>query len=206
MRKSIFSILAMLCCGMVAFGLTSCLGDDDDDYQLPTAAERAAAIQPLLGYHDGKMIYSAPSTNSSTDRTDTLSISWNIKTDSTMTIYNFPLRVMAPYLSSEEMQKAILEADPVVDLNCSILVVKTSPVVWYINPSPAITTLSYSGASHELKFGFYGNTGYSFGQYATSTTTGKSLLSLQIICGGLYVDGLEMTSFSTDLPFVFYAN
>lgn len=201
MKKHLFSLFALLCCGFVAFGLTSCLDDSNDDNGL-TAEQIYSARQAIRGAHSGKLLY-PNSSNSTAVKTDTLDASWSITTDSLMTIGNFPVSSLANFVSNNNMAEALKTA-PNQTLSCYYGIINVNPITWLINPMTLKLMLNYSGSAHEVQVVFYANNTYSWGSYNPSLTSRK--MQMQIVVAGVYADGMQSNLMSNSIPYVYYAN
>lgn len=190
----------MLLCGLSALVLTSCLNDDDNTGLTPE--EVRTAYQLVKGSHSGKVIFSAANPNNTKDTTDTLAVTWNVLTDSTMVIHNLPISKIAANVTDADLKSAIA-ALPDQDVDCFIGFTVVSPVTFLINPSLVeYPALSYGGARHKVQIGFYINNTNSFGMY--NATSGNMIM--QVAVGGFYVDGkLDHSLLSGPFGFVFEA-
>ena len=107
----------MLLCGLSALVLTSCLNDDDNTGLTPE--EVRTAYQLVKGSHSGKVIFSAANPHNTKDTTDTLAVTWNVLTDSTMVIHNLPISKIAANVTDADLKSAIA-ALPDQDVDCFI--------------------------------------------------------------------------------------
>lgn len=191
-----FKLLSLLACAFAALSFTSCLSDDDGSSNSGLTAEQVQlCYQATKGSYYGKMVYKKDPAQSSVSNNDTVSVSWSILTDSTMTIHEVPSKAIASAISNKELQEAIAE-QPDKDINCAIAYyslsngtgasASTQYVTWLVNPL-AVTydNVSYGGATHKVQIVFYINNTYSFGTCNTSTRKSQ----MQVIMGGVYVDG-----------------
>lgn len=191
---TIASLLAATC-------LTSCLKDNDNNTnnQLsPTEKEYCATI--VKGSYTGKLIYQAKNIKDVNDVTDTLSVSWSITNDSTLTIHNFPTNLLAENISDAALKSALAEA-PAQDIQCRIGFVTASPIQWLINPIAPAYNVQFEGAEHQIHVAFYANSTNSFGRYDTSS---KQLI-MQIVEGAIFMDKKETAYLTTATPFAFEA-
>lgn len=176
-------LFSILLCGLTTLVFTSCLNDDDNSGLTPE--EVRIAYQMVKGTHSGNVIFVATNPDNTNDKTDTLAVTWEVLTDSTMIIHDLPISKIAANVTDTDLKNAIA-ALPDHDLNCYIGFTQSSPVVFLINPSlieyPA---LSYGGATHKVQIGFYINNTSSFGMY--NATSGAMLM--QVAVGGFYIDG-----------------
>ena len=125
--------LVTLACCVAAMGLTSCMNDNDDSGRELSKEELAYCLNTVKGTYQGDLIYIAKNVKDISDNTDTLKISWNITNDSTMTIKNFPTRLLAENISDDKLKAALAEA-PNQDIDCIIGFINASPVQYLINP------------------------------------------------------------------------
>lgn len=161
--------------------LTSC-DDDDDNNRGLTPQEVQTAFSTVRGAYNGKAIYSATNPNDPKDVTDTVTVSWEIDTDSMMTIHNFPVSAIGNSVADTVASKALLAAGS-RDLQCYIGFINLSPITFLVNPIAPEFTLTYGGASHKIQIPFYVNNYYSYGQYSS----GKMVM--QVVAAAIYVDG-----------------
>ena len=196
--RSLFTIL--FCC-VAAVCVTSCINNDDDDNssQALTKAEIAQCYMTVGGNYTGDLLYLTTSADDMTEDVDTLVGKWNIPTDSTLIITDFPSKVLAEYVSYPGLKEALAEAPDQV-IKCRIQFVEKSPVQFLVNPYVLEYTLHYGDGDHQVRVAFYINNIYSFG---TFDATSRELM-LKIIPGALYVDGKE-TSYFTPSQIVFVA-
>jgi len=195
-QKQFITLLLMLCMAMVSF--TSC-NDDDDNNKALTAEEVQACFNTVKGSYNGKLVYKNASTTNSSDVTDTLDCSWSITTDSTLTINNFPVKLLANNVTDSTLKAAIQQL-PAQSITCGTYYVNTNPVEFLVNPYTLTYNLNYGGEAHKVQIAFYiGNT-FSFGAY----TPANSTLTMQIIEGGIYIDGTLTKYLSHATWFDFY--
>ena len=192
-------LVTMACC-VAAMGLTSCMNDSDDSGRELSKEELAYCLNTVKGTYQGDLIYIAKNVKDISDKTDTLKISWNIVNDSTMTIKNFPTRLLTDNISDEKLKAALAEA-PNQDIECRIGFINSSPVQYLINPKAPSYNINHDGAEHKIQVAFYANSTNSFG----SLNQTKKVLYMQIVEGAIYMDG-KQTAYLTDaIPFAFEA-
>ena len=191
--------LTAACC-VAAMGLTSCLNDSDNTTKDMTPAEIAYCLNTVKGTYSGNLIYLAKNVKDVKDTTDTLKISWTITNDSTMTIKNFPARLLADNITDEKLKAALAE-QPDQDIECRIGFINTEPVQYLINPTSPSYTVNFEGADHKIVPAFYVNSTTSFGSYNTS----KKELYMQIVEGAIFMDGKQTSYLNTANPFAFEA-
>ena len=100
--------LALLCIGMAATSLTSCLSNDDNGngYTPPTTLQKDMAIAATAGTYDGKIAY-MPSRSALA--ADTAKVSYSVS-DSTLVMGNFPLKVFNSYVTDENVRTLLTNA------------------------------------------------------------------------------------------------
>lgn len=189
-------LLSVLLACVAALSLTSCNGDDNS-YTPLSKDDKAKCYNAVRGDYKGKLVYATGETKNGKTVTDTLDMAWSIPTDSTLVIRSFPSRLLAVSVTNNEVKQALSEA-AAQDLTCRIGFVQTDPVAFLANPVTPSFELTYGGKSHKVQTPFYTNLTQSSGIYTAKTNT----LTLQIIEGGLYIDGKQ----SSDMPkgMVFY--
>lgn len=195
-------LFSVACC-MAAMCLTSCLSDNDSDYKALTPAEVNLCLNAVRGAHTGKVIYAAP-TVKDVNNTDSLDITWSITTDSTMTIHDFPAKLLTQNIDSingKELREAIANLGE-VDIDCRIGFTNLTPVQWLINPKAVTLDFKDKSGDHKVAVAFYANINYSSG-YFNST---KGEMAMEIIEGLIYMDGKSTSYLKKDTPFLFVRN
>ena len=189
-------IMAVSCCFSV-FCLVSCnLNDDDNSNTGLSQGEIQTAFNTVKNIHLGKLIY----TPTGSSKNDTISITWDINTDSTMTIHNFPVSSLADNIGSDYSDiKTALEKEGTIDLHCNISFYNLNPVAFYINPIYPSFDLSYGGAVHKIQIIFH-HLWNSFGVYSNSN---NGILQMQLIETGFYVDQKRYHELSSYMGFWF---
>ena len=168
-----------------------------------TEAEIQQCFLATRGLYNGKVVFLAENKANVNDKKDTLNVNWEITTDSTMTIYNFPVKALAEKIThNNELKEAVSKLSPRT-LNCVIQYVYVTPLQFLIGPANLDYELEYGGTTHKVQFRFFWNN-YSFGQYVSSA---KHPMEMQIWAAALYVDG-NQTSYgitpSSPVRFLFY--
>ena len=201
MKKLTF--IAFIGCIMAALSFTSCNSDSDNSYKGLTEAEIQQCFLATRGLYNGKVVFLAENKANVNDKMDTLNVNWEITTDSTMTISNFPVKALAEKIThNNELKEAVSKLSPRT-LNCVIQYVYVTPLQFLIGPENLDYELEYGGTTHKVQFRFFWNN-YSFGQYVSSA---KHPMEMQIWAAALYVDG-NQTSYgitpSSPVQFLFY--
>ncbi len=184
----------MLCC-MAAMFLTSC-NTDDNGYTL-TKEEIAACLNAVRGNYAGKLIYPSQNPNNSNDKTDSLDIQWSADIDTTVTVKQFPVSLLAKFVEDNALKTALESAED-KDIKCNIYFTRVSPVIFFANPTPLLVSLNYGGAAHQVQILFYMNSAYSFGSYDSS----KKEFQLQLLLGNISVDKGQTNYLKDPTPFL----
>lgn len=157
MDKMKHTILALLCLCLAASSLTSCLNSDGDNatYTPPTKEQRLNAMYETLGSYTGKVYY-MPSMNA--EKADSVDVNWMVR-DSTLTISNFPLKIMAGYITDADAQKVLQNAPGVpVEYNLSLYDLTSGAASagtyyqFYFLPKTAETNTSSTEFKHYTSF------------------------------------------------------
>jgi len=193
--KNLKFLSVMFCC-IAAMSFASC--SNDDDQQSLTKDEKAQCFQAVKGSYTGKMIYASANAKNSKDITDTVDISWNIATDSTMTIAKFPSKLLAANVTDASLKAALEKAEDQT-VTCRIGFIQKSPIAFLINPVSLSYPLNYGSKDHKVQVAFYVNNTNSIGMYNATS----KLLQMQVIEGGIYEDGKLTTYLKTGVSFFF---
>lgn len=169
----------MACCA-AALGVVSC---DDDAPEGLSEKEKTAAFNSVKGNYDGRLIYSAINPKDKKDTADTLSVSWTIDGVSTMTIKNFPVKLLAMGVNDTTLRRT-LSSLPAQGIKCAIAFTRLSPVAFAIAPQAVTTNVAYNGSQRKVQIAFYEG-GNSF----AIVNAKRKLLQMQIIEGGIFLDG-----------------
>ena len=187
---------------LAALSLTSC--NDDDNSRGLTPEEVKTAFLTVKGSYDGDLIYEKKvegTVKPGKPTLDTLKVSWQIDTDSTMLIKSFPSKLLATYITDNALSTALAE-QPNSDIKCYIGFYNLSPVAFIINPVAPAFNVNYGGKDHKVQVAFNVNSVYSFGAYNST----KKQLQMQIVETAIYVDGkYEKTMLNSAVPFVLSA-
>lgn len=186
---------------MAAMSFTSCNSDTDNSYQGLTEAEIQQCFLATRGLYNGKVVFLAENKANVNDKHDTLSVNWEITTDSTMTIYNFPVKALSEKIKyNDELKAAIAKLNPRT-LKCAIQYASITPIQFLIGPENLDYDLEYGGETHKVQFRFWW--GYpSFGAYQS---TASQPMQMSIWVYALYVDGNETSyGITKDIPAQFF--
>lgn len=198
MKKIKFLTLLVFC--SLSIVLTSCLGDDNNDNRL-SDAQIAQCINNIKGDYDGYLIYQSQNPNVTTDKTDSIDISWRIhRTDTAviLSVYDFPPTLIANSLADGDVKSA-LKSSQATTVNSVIAFFQDTPSIGFlIYPMPAKFNITYGGSTHELSAYFYSNQ-YSFGYHSSA----NKQMRMQIVLGGVYLDGnLDKNLVQSEIPFI----
>ena len=197
MKKSTKKICSvLLLAGAMLMSFTSCLNSDDTPPF--TAADAHMAFLAVQGTHTGKLIFQ--STENGVNVNDTVAISWNIQSDSVMTINNFPFQSVAASVQDSDIRNAMLAAAP-QNVKCNIGFYSKSPVAFLINPLMASFSATINGTTKQIQLAFYQNINQSMGLYDTS-----GRFAMQIVAAAVLVNGTEQQLFSQGVPLFFLKN
>lgn len=198
MRKIKFIPFLLCCLAAVSF-FASC--NDDDDSGL-SYQQKEEAIQSVFGGYTGSLLYAVNTTTASGNDTtvvDTVSASWSVVSDSVLTIHNFPVSILGNE-SEDSSFRAAMKSLPAQDIRCTIYdVVNNSPVTFILAPETVSFELTYGGGTHTVQIPFYCNY-YSYAQMvsiSSSSSTTRTAMMIQIVQGGIYVDGENTNWIST---------
>ena len=196
------SIISVFVCCLAALCLTSC--NNDDSPRGLTPEEVKTAFLTVKGSYEGDLIYEKKSDKAvkpGKADLDTLKTSWQIDTDSTLTIKAFPTKLLAARITDKALSEA-LTAQADVDLKCYIGFYSLTPVSFIINPIAPSYNVKYDGKDHKIQIAFNVNSPYSFGAYNST----KKQLQMQIVEAAIYVDGkYDKKLLENGVPFVLSA-
>ena len=188
-------LLPILCGCVAAVSFTSC--NPEEEAKNLTPEQKKTAFMAVKGSYSGDFIYLDPKSANKPDKTDTVSVNWEIDTDSTLTIKNFPAAPLAAHITDAKLAEA-MAAQPAQPLKCRIGFYSVTPVGFLINPISAEYQVTYNGGSHKVQVGFYVNNPYSYGAYNSMSKQMK----MQIVVGGIFLDGkFQKTLLKKAVPF-----
>ena len=101
-----FKLLSALAICLMALAFTSCNTSDDNGVKLPTTQEAYAMMSQFSGTHQCGILFPEDNSNNITKDSITTSIRINAM-DSTYTISNFPVSLLAKYVKDDALAKAI---------------------------------------------------------------------------------------------------
>ena len=184
------------CLAVIGLTFTACSPGDDNGNRL-TPEQQQQAYQQVKGTYAGKVYYQRWSTKDNKYVSDSTDVNWEILTDSTLTIKDFPMSLFADYVNDNTLKEALKTA-PKQDINCFTGYYNLAPVGFLLNPKAAAFELNYGGGSHKITIAFFGNSNYSFG-----FSKAKSVVNMQIIAGSLQVDAMSTSYLKNNVGFVF---
>lgn len=181
----------------VAGAMTSCVGDDTQDYMIP-AETYQQYLRQMSGTYSGHVRFFRPtSANSSTyQRYDSINTSWKVGTDSIVVVNNFPVAKLdsAIVISSTDdsetattllaLRNALSQVSP-TELHSIYFIpntnfVSTTAIQFYVNPYALEVPVTYNGETHKIYFIFQSN--YYGGVYYTTAKTFEYAMQLYCIC------------------------
>lgn len=180
MNKMKFLSVVAVCLTAMAF--VAC--NSDDELPTLTKEEVAQRFQIIKGNYDGEMVYALSGEGTSNFVTDTLDVKWEIATDSSFVVKNFPTKALTVNITDKDLKQALTEVAP-RDLNCRYFFTATNSIQFFVNPFSLEYDLTYGEKSHKVKATFYVNNYSSYGAWSTT----KSALYMQIVMAGIFVDG-----------------
>ncbi|SES87008.1 DUF4840 domain-containing protein [Prevotella sp. kh1p2] len=198
MKRLKFITAAMACVAVLGFTFASC--DDDDEVHQLTQQEKETAFNAVKGDYNGKLTVPQKEGTPGTGQPQTRDISWSITAQDAMTIHQFPMDLLAEYVTNDKVKQALAAAAP-QDIKCSIGFYSVSPAGFLINPTPPQLELTLDGTPHKVQVAFFINSNYSFGHLIN----GDKTLQMQIVEADIYVDGQPMSYLQNGVPFVMTA-
>lgn len=178
-----FITMAMCCVAAMVF--TSCNSDDDGPSQL-SKQEFQQVENMVKGNYEGQLYWPVKNDTTGQAKADSTAISWEVGTDSVLTIHDFPTKLLGNYVTDSVVKKAIQRQEP-ADLTCRIVYTQVDQPSFTISPLTPQFSATYGGASHELAFPFWAGGYYSYGGYTASNRT----MSFVITEAAVYIDGKD---------------
>ncbi len=192
-KLKLFSIL--VCC-LAALSFMSCNSSNTPSWTPLTSAQKASCFTQVTGSHTGKMIYVSDEHKTSTsDVSDTTSVNWNIGsgvgTDTTLTVTNFPIKVLAKYIPEEKVSKALASYEIPTSFKSAIYFHQITPTpAFLIKPEVVKCNVNYDGADHVISLYFYQSSVYSITSYGFYNSAQKAL-NMNILFGGYKIDAKD---------------
>lgn len=196
MRLTKFIPVALCCVAALAF--TSC--NDDDDWGKLSPEQTGQALTAMRGNYSGKLIYQRPKDSSkqamadySTWVNDSIDSQWSVAADTTLTVPQFPVNIIANYVNgNDSLQAALAEATP-ADIVCGLDFYRLEPIIFNQNAKPLELNLNYGGSAHKVRIYFYTNNGWSYSYYSCGEYNQQTKrFIMQLALGGIFVDGKDV--------------
>lgn len=174
----------------------------DDNTNVITPEQKALALQTIKGSYTGNLIYEDVTHGTTTDPNDSVSVTCQITTDSTLVIRSVPATIISDRITDKDIAAAIA-TEPAQDLQTIYGLYGVNPIMFLVNPSALTYNVSYAGGAHKVQVAFYVNSAYSFGQFSSTS----NMMKIQIVVGAIYIDGKHQDGLiSREIPMVVIAN
>ena len=198
-----------------AFSFTSC-NTDTEDYTIDQATQRQYMTM-MSGAYSGKMrMFYTDYANQRYVKYDSLSTSWTVRNDSTLTLHRFPVQkrdsailVPASETSAEaqtlrQLQTAISNINAPAELKCFYYIpasslVNSQTMSFFVNPVYFKQTLNYGGADHDVYFVFMVN------NYGGTYTIASQTFEFNMYLQSLSIDR-EPKDYSNSVPARYFRN
>lgn len=207
MKKiTLFSVLAVL---FAALSFTSCNSDSDSSYQLPTKEEAYAMMNKIGGYSTHRCGILFPGDKDNNIEKDSVEAIVSINpTDSSYTIQNFPVKLLAKYLKDNNTEaqkyKTLLEAMPNQTLKGKLYCISTTAPLFYTMTQNINIT---NEQNEQIQFAFY--SGYT--DYALAGISQDNKSFLLYLTPGAILQGKDVKNdifksqhSSYNVPYVIY--
>ena len=183
----------MLACLMAAT-MTSCLGSDDDDNAKKTLSksEIHQCYLQMSGDHSGKMYFTKSTLEY--NKLDSVDVTWTVKSDSTMTVHNVPVKALTSMLTKDDL-KEVLNAKEDIDIELFYAIDNASPIEFMILPVSTKIPIFYAEQTRDANFTWIINS-YSWGQLSA----GK--MRMQLVLYSVTLDSSSASFLSGQSPIV----
>lgn len=190
-------LLLLVGCFVISGAMTSCVGDDTNDYIIEPDTYRSY-LRQMSDTYSGHVRFFMPSSNSNATYTryDSINSSWTVRTDSVVVLHNFPVAkldsaIVVPASDKTTttttllaLRSALSKADP-TELHALYFIpnsnfVSTSAIQFYVNPYALEVPLTYEGETHKVYFIFTSN--YYGGVYNVASRNFEYAMQLYAIC------------------------
>ena len=114
-RNKLFILILAL---VTTLSFTSCLSDDYEYKQIPQAELKAAFLTIQGNYQGWLFSHTSDGKSGKIEKKDSLRTTWEIRSDSTVLVRNFPSKMLANNITNLELKKAV-EALPARDIKCA---------------------------------------------------------------------------------------
>lgn len=159
-----FKVLTALAACVAMLSFTSC--NTDSESSALTPEQQSYCQTAMQGSHHGKLFYPHKNEADLNNQLDSIEgVSWyNTARDSSMTLTNFPISIIAEHINNEELKEAVAQAAPQT-LNFKTVVYTQPATSFYylVYPYTITTNLTYGGETHKVQFVFassYNSIGY----------------------------------------------
>lgn len=207
--KNLRNLMFAMVCGLLTVaGLSSCLGDSEDD-SISADQHRAYGSEMANSYTGKLRFYKTKSNDASSTSVavyDSVSTSWRVTTDSIVSISYFPVEKLdsAIYVSANDqsaaatkyraLQEAISNTTPET-LKCYYIIpstsyVSSSTIGFFVTPWYIQKSLTYNGETHTVYFVFMGNSTYSYGEFSRTNRT----FQFNMMLYGIYEDTVSASN------------
>lgn len=187
----LFSILAVF---VTALSFTSCNSDSDNSYQLPSKQEAFNMLSKVSGYHPCGILFPGDETDKNNIiKKDSVYGNTDFyvnERDSSYTISNFPVSLLAKYIKDESISKAVA-ALPNQNLKGKLLPYDPASTL-FGSVTDNITFKNASGDDVVIAF-YAGYNNYALAGYATNQTTKKQSFMMYLTMGAIYVNKQQKT-------------
>lgn len=186
--KNLLMLLVSILTMSVA--LTSCNTDSDDYSIAPAVNQQYMQLMSMNGPYSGKTRMHYITNGNRIVKYDSTSVcSWSLRTDSTLTIHNFPVscldsaivvpsgEISAQATTLRELQKAISNIKDNIDIKGRYYIpnntqyISNAGAYVVVNPIYFKQTLTYEGKQHDVYFVFYYDRCMGFFNNASVTKT-----------------------------------
>ncbi len=198
MKKTKNYLILLLCALVAAASFSSCINDDDNDYTVDVTTQKKymTTISMLSPYaNNARLYYDAGYSTVKYDSIKGNSVYCQFRSDSTMTIKNFPIckldsaiKVSASDTKStyREIFDAINKSTATVDIKGLYCVPYTNWATTtgyqYLIGASAIFKITYGGEEHTVLYAFDSTQSYGF--YSSSDLTN----SMSLVLARIYLD------------------
>jgi len=140
--------------------------------------------------------------------TDTIDIDWTVTADTMLIVRNLPAEAIAGTISDNDIRTALVEQNPVSDVECYIgFYSLDSYVRFYLAPQKTDYPVFLNGQTHTVSAVFWAAAYSSYSSLGYKELT-SGLFAGQIVLGGVYLDNNQdknylTTSTSTAVPLIF---
>ena len=199
--------ITALCCALAAVSFNSCIEEEDYTIDAQTYKEY---MNKMAGDYSGKVRFYYPKYNNGSlaaVKYDSLTTHWTVRTDSTVTLYNFPISkldsaIIVPETDVTDRGKWLMALRSQMKSQADITLksffyipntqaITSEQVQFYVNPMYAGVKFDYEGTTKTAYFIFYSNSYY--GVWNSEDHTFQYQMSLYAIC----FDQLEVNSENT---------